>query len=222
MSIAIANTDSRIGVRTPMAGPRQLRTISRDPRDMRGYMILSGTLGAVDPETISVLQAQGYDSGTLNTLIALGATDDQLQSLPYGPGTTADDMSSGVTGLMQALTGGPPYAGIPAAQMQTSAVGYLYSPLATTGQVLATANPVTAAIPAQAAAQAAGQSLMQTLFPGIQVTPQGQVTALPGSAPGAAAAPAPTTFQGFLSEYGVWILLIAGAAIVLPPLIKKL
>jgi hypothetical protein len=64
-----------------------------------------GFLGsAVDPSTIADLVANGgYDMGTINTLAALGATDEQLLALPF-PAPT-DEMAAAVSNLMNILSG---------------------------------------------------------------------------------------------------------------------
>jgi hypothetical protein len=72
---------------------------------MHGYTRVGmGALGdAVDPDTVSTLVSAGYDPGTISSLAQLGASDQQLQNLPYGPGTTYQDMNDGVTTLMWQL-----------------------------------------------------------------------------------------------------------------------
>jgi hypothetical protein len=63
-----------------------------------------GALGdAVDPDTVSTLVSAGYDPETIAVLAQSGASDQQLQNLPYGPGTTYQDMNDGVTALIWQL-----------------------------------------------------------------------------------------------------------------------
>lgn len=74
-------------------------------------------LGSVPTQdTINALQAgwmsdtqifPGYNIQQIENLIALGATDEQLQNLPYGPGTTPADMQAGYAQLYQSLTQNP-------------------------------------------------------------------------------------------------------------------
>jgi hypothetical protein len=72
---------------------------------MHGYTRVGmGALGdAVDSDTVSTLVSAGYDPGTISSLAQLGASDQQLQNLPYGPGTTYQDMNDGVTALIWQL-----------------------------------------------------------------------------------------------------------------------
>lgn len=58
---------------------------------------------APDPDTRLALIANGYDSGTIDTLITFGATDEQLLALPYPAGS--DEMSAAVSNLMNILSG---------------------------------------------------------------------------------------------------------------------
>ncbi|MBZ5662714.1 MAG: hypothetical protein LAO08_20120 [Acidobacteriia bacterium] len=84
MSYAIAPTfeGNRLGI-------RRLRTLS-------GAGLMLGGLGDAGG-TASVLISQGWDSGTINTLLALGATDQQLTDLLNG--------ATDVPTLMGQLTG---------------------------------------------------------------------------------------------------------------------
>lgn len=86
------------------SGVRRLRTLS-------GWPMLGS---AVDPSTIADLVANGgYDMGTINTLAALGATNEQLLALPY-PASSAE-MAAAVANLMNQLGGAQAAPGAPAA-----------------------------------------------------------------------------------------------------------
>jgi hypothetical protein len=90
---------------------------------------LSGLWGlgtAADQDTINELVAAGYDPATISTLALLGATNEQLQALPYpaDSGTRAAAASN----LMNQLGGGLAAPGAPA----TSAGSYPQSAQPTT------------------------------------------------------------------------------------------
>jgi hypothetical protein len=71
---------------------------------VRRVYTLAGLGRPPDPSTIADLVANGgYDMGTINTLVALGATDEQLLTLPYPAGP--DEMSVAVANLMNILAG---------------------------------------------------------------------------------------------------------------------
>jgi hypothetical protein len=81
-----------------------------DPWELHGL----GYLGTVpDQTTINELLAAGYDSGTLQTAVSMGASNEQLQALPY----PADpiEMSDAITTLMNQLGGALPATGASAA-----------------------------------------------------------------------------------------------------------
>ena len=74
------------------------------------------TCSSVDPDTVNALTGYwitnntyvpGYDLQQIENLCALGATDDQLLNLPYGPGTTAADKQAGYNALYQQLVLNP-------------------------------------------------------------------------------------------------------------------
>ena len=225
MSIAVTNTKNTMGVRT-LAGTRNRRFSSSHPR-LSGYVTLRGpayglrglgTLGDDTSEAINTLTAAGYDPLTLQALVAQGATADQLYNLPYGPGTTADDMGAGQSALQQTLMNASFRAGTPANQMQTSAIGSTYSGLqaglALTPPGLiynSLANP--GVNPITTAAQNAGaEDPISSSLASLGIST---------SQPGAPPAPASTLSQWFLQNWPI-LALLAGAAIVVPPLIKKL
>jgi hypothetical protein len=70
---------------------------------VRRVYTLGFLASAPDPDTISGLKAAGYDPGILSTLVALGATDEQLLALPYP--ASSDEMAAGVSNLMNILSG---------------------------------------------------------------------------------------------------------------------
>jgi hypothetical protein len=84
------------------SGVRRMRTLS-------GWPMLGS---AVDPSTIADLVANGgYDMGTINVLIGLGATNEQLLALPYP--APANEKIAAINALMSQLGG--PSGGIPSA-----------------------------------------------------------------------------------------------------------
>ena len=85
------------------SGVRRMRTLS-------GWPMLGS---AVDPSTIADLVTNGgYDMGTINMLIGLGATNEQLLALPYP--ASANEMVAAVNTLSAQL-GGPAAAPIASA-----------------------------------------------------------------------------------------------------------
>jgi hypothetical protein len=58
-----------------------------------------------DPDTINELVAAGYDSGDINTAVAMGATNEQLLALPYpaDPATEAEALATLINQLGGAL-----------------------------------------------------------------------------------------------------------------------
>lgn len=101
MSIAVTSPLNTIVVH-PMSG---LRTFEASRPGLHGYTGLGmGALGdVVDPDTVGALASAGYDPATISVLAQMGASDQQLQNLPYGPGTTYDDMDAGLLALMKQL-----------------------------------------------------------------------------------------------------------------------
>jgi hypothetical protein len=249
VSIANTSTLNTMGVRH-LSGPGRMRSFKASHKQLSGYMHLYGVRGlrgmrglgnGVDPDTISTLTAAGYDPSVLNTLVAQGATDQQLQNLPYGPGTTADDMGSGVYQLSASLGGPSGSAGVPASQMQISASGLVYGaavgatgPL---GTLIEGSQPGTVS---QAVGFATGPGGTY-LTPGPNVpsgsggvTPSAPslasttISSLPSLSSlfglGSPAPPSgqPQTLLAWIEANAVWIVIIAAGAIILPPLIKKL
>jgi hypothetical protein len=108
MSIAITTTHDNKGLRVLHGMPR-LRAHSQSRPTMHGYMRVMGS--APDPDTIAVLVQAGYDAGTLQTAISLGATDEQLLALPYP--ADPQEITDASVQLIQSLTARP---SIPAPQ----------------------------------------------------------------------------------------------------------
>lgn len=76
-------------------------------------LVTLGGLGtAPDPETVNELKAAGYDSGSIDTAVALGATNEQLQALPY-PADPATILAA-TQQLLNQLAGALPASGQPA------------------------------------------------------------------------------------------------------------
>jgi hypothetical protein len=226
VSIATVNTLNTMGVRT-LTGPANRAFRASRPR-LQGYVTLGqsndivGPLGnAVDPDTVTALTNAGYDPMVIGGLIQQGATDQQLQSLPYGPGTTPDDMGAGAYALSASLGGAPPPVSTP---MSPSIGGAAYAAGVTaTGPFGALYEPAPPGTAAAAAAAATGP-VGALVAPGPAGTPSAGsaiISATQGIAPVAAPA-APQSLLQWVEANAIWILLIAGAAIVLPPLIKKL
>jgi hypothetical protein len=97
---------------TNTTGVRRLRTLSGPwMGSLRGDSH-AGLGSYPDPDTIAGLVAAGYSQGELNTLVSMGATDEQLLALPYpaDPGEMADAMIT----LMNRLGGALPASGAPA------------------------------------------------------------------------------------------------------------
>jgi hypothetical protein len=67
---------------------------------------LAGLGTAPDSDTVSELLAAGYDQGSINLAIQLGATNEQLQALPYptDAGTEANAISALIDQLQLAGT----------------------------------------------------------------------------------------------------------------------
>ena len=90
------------------SGVRRLHTLSGG-----GWPMLGALGTAVDPSTIADLVANGgYDMGTINILIGLGATNEQLLALPYP--APANEKLAAISALMSQL-GGPTAAPAPVA-----------------------------------------------------------------------------------------------------------
>jgi len=80
------------------SGVRRMHTLS-------GWPMLGAMGTAVDPSTIADLVVNGgYDMGTINALIGLGATNEQLLALPY-PASLGEKIAA-INALMAQL-GGP-------------------------------------------------------------------------------------------------------------------
>jgi hypothetical protein len=87
------------------SGVRRMHTLS-------GWPMLGAMGTAVDPSTIADLVANGgYDMGTINALIGLSATNEQLLALPYP--APASEQIAAINALMAQLGG--PTGGIPSA-----------------------------------------------------------------------------------------------------------
>jgi hypothetical protein len=184
---------------------------------MHGYTVLRG-MGAlgdgVDPDTVSTLVSAGYDQGQINQLMAMGATDTQLQNLPYGPGATQDDMSAGAYNLEVQLAGAPPPVTIP---MTPSVSGLVYgAAVGSTGPFGALVAGSTQGQVNQAATASSGP-VAAVLTAGSSGQPS-----LASSIASATAGTNPNTLLGWVEANTMWIILLVGAAIVLPPLIRKL
>ena len=96
MSIAVVSTHNTMGVRT-LGGVPPLSM--RAKRHRGGYL----TLGAApSSDTLSELVSAGYDPAMLQTFVALGATNEQLQALPYP--ASPDEIAAASQQLMGALT----------------------------------------------------------------------------------------------------------------------
>jgi hypothetical protein len=147
-----------------------------------------------DPDTVTTLVNAGYDPITIQGLVAQGASDEQLQNLPYGPGTTADDMGSGVFALTAQLGGAPVTQGQVVTGVSTS--GGPVQPLMTGSQFQSqfAINPAGAAAIANANATGGAGTVMAT------VTPQ--------------------TVQAWLMSNAWWLLGITAGIFILPPLLK--
>lgn len=79
------------------SGVRRLRTLS-------GWPMLGAMGTPPDQTTIAELVVNGgYDMGTINMLITMGATNEQLQALPYP--ASANERAAGITNLMNQLGG---------------------------------------------------------------------------------------------------------------------
>ena len=86
----------------------------------------------IDPDTESALLAAGYTAAQLNSLEALGATDEQLLNLPYP--ATQQEMDDAFQALMAQLSAAS--LATPVA-MTTSPAGSAYSAAATAGNAIA-------------------------------------------------------------------------------------
>jgi len=222
-----------MGVRT-LAGTRNRRFSSSHPR-LSGYVTLRGpayglrglgTLGDDTSEAAQTLVAAGYNPLDVSQLVAQGATADQLYALPYGPGTTPADMSTGIQALNGQLTGSF-RTGTP---MQYDASGFLYpAAMASMGPISTLTSNAQPGTVTNALEYSAGP-LGAAFTPGPPL-PSGQpsapsavssaLTSLGVTAPQPTTPPASTFLQWFEANW-IWIALLAGAAIVVPPLIKKL
>jgi hypothetical protein len=99
--------------------PTVFATGVRRMRTLNGWPMLGAMGTPPDQTTIAELVVNGgYDMDTINTLIAQGATNEQLQALPYP--ATADERAAGITNLMNQLGGAQAAPGAPA----TSARSY--------------------------------------------------------------------------------------------------
>jgi len=110
MSIAVVSTHNTIGVR-PLGGVPPLSM--RAKRHRGGYITLGS---AADPTTLSELTSAGYDPAMLQTFVALGATNEQLQSLPYP--AAPDEIAAASQQLMAALTSSSSVSTAPVTQAQ--------------------------------------------------------------------------------------------------------
>jgi hypothetical protein len=89
-----------MGVRTLRGVPPPSLRTRRHPG---GYFTLGAAMGtAPDPDTLNELTSAGYDPGMLQTLVAMGATNEQLQSLPYP--ADPNEMAAAEQALMSALS----------------------------------------------------------------------------------------------------------------------
>lgn len=228
MSVAITNTHNTMGVRH-LSGLRT-RSFKANRTGLTGYITLGS---AVDPDTVSALTAAGYDPITIQALQAQGASDQELLALPFGPGTTSDDMGSGLYALQVKLHGAPPPVNYP---MNYSAAGFLYDPLvASTGPFGTLEQASQPGVNAQALQFASGP-LGTALTPGpvyssgspsapslANTASSGIFSSLSSASSGLTNAfSSPQNFLQWIEANALWIALLAGAAIVLPPLIKKL
>lgn len=102
------------------SGVRRMHTLS-------GWPMLGAMGTPPDQTTIAELVVNGgYDMGTINTLITMGASNEQLQALPYP--ASANERAAGITNLMNQLGGAQAAPGAPA----TSAGSYPQSAVPTT------------------------------------------------------------------------------------------
>jgi Transglutaminase-like superfamily len=111
--------------------PRYLSHVSGMGKYTRARtMAFIGTIP--QQQTVNELVAANYNPTTLNQLIAMGATDEQLQALPY-PATTAE-MQAGVNALAAQLGGAAPAATVTAPVAPAAASG------STTSSMIATVD----------------------------------------------------------------------------------
>jgi hypothetical protein len=143
--------------------------------------------------------SEGYSQGDLDTLIALGATDAQLQQIwnSYAPETP--EYADAVASLLAQLTGGVPL------QQATKSPSY---------PVRALPAPPMTGTQFQQALNLPGGTTGIANVPGPGVPPP----ILPPAPP----PPPPLTFEQWVTKNGSWIIGIFAAVIILPPLIKKL
>lgn len=102
------------------SGVRRMRTLS-------GWPMLGAMGTPPDQTTIAELVVNGgYDMGTINMLITMGASNEQLQALPYP--ASANERAAGITNLMNQVGGAQAAPGAPA----TSAGSYPQAAIPTT------------------------------------------------------------------------------------------
>lgn len=78
-------------------------------RNTLGFRTLKG-LGAADPDLVAQIIADGYDPGTINTLVAMGVTDDQLENMVLD-GTDPATLVNQLGGALPAAGGNAAQAG---------------------------------------------------------------------------------------------------------------
>jgi hypothetical protein len=230
MSVARTNTQNTMGVRRLMSGTQRSFRSSRP--GMTGYVTLGrhialGTMGDDTSDAASTLVAAGYNPLDVQQLVAQGATAQQLYNLPYGPGTSAADMSEGIQSLNGQLTGSSFVAGTP---MNYDPTGFLYpaaiNSLGPAATLVSTAPAGTTTSALEYSAGPLGTAL--TAGPPL---PSGQPSApslyntaasIVAGTPAQPASPCQNQLLCWLEANWIWIAIFAGAAIVVPPLIKKL
>src|ERR1700680_3839847 len=111
MSNTIISTANTTGV-------RRLRTL--------GFL---GT--APDPDTLAQLQAAGYDMPTIQSAIALGATDEQLLTLPFP--ASPSEIATATQQLMSQLSGLQAAPGQPSTAAPNFPQGAMPSTMISTG-----------------------------------------------------------------------------------------
>jgi hypothetical protein len=164
-----------------------------------------GWLGSV-LDTEASMVAEGYSQGDLDVLVAIGATDAQLQSLwnCCSPGTP--EYADAYAALVDQITGNRPAPAKPA----TSAPAY---------PVSAQPQPLPTGTQFQNALKASGAVPVGIL----STTPPSQLQVNQPAAPALLLPPSPPpTLQQWFTGNANWIILVFAALVLGPPLIKKL
>lgn len=171
----------------------------RNRRGLRGL----GRMG----DALSTLQASGWDPGILSNLVALGATDQQLQALTRIAPTPGNQANA----FNLILNGNSSSQASASASMQYDPYGFLYDPLA------ASLGPVGIMATTPGGTQAFEASL----------GPVGAAIAAASGTPsssggGAAASNQPFSVGVWLAQNWMSVAIVVGAIAIIPPIIKKL